>query len=161
MLIYTAGTSVRTFDVLEKFTNRENFTKSRVRSYFRQIANQQFVHFRILKLFYLLNLKVIMALYSQEETVLIFKRCAAAPPSDIKFKKFERLGVLMSKDEPAANEEGVQANSCSVCRKVLPSAHLLDLHISENHDNYFEVKKEKQPMVRQRLPPKLVLMTFF
>lgn len=88
-----------------------------------------------------------MALYSQEEIALIFKRLAAEQPSDIKFKKFERLGCSMAKEEPAAKEEGVQANSCSVCRKILPSAHLLDLHLSENHDNYFEVKKEKQPMV--------------
>lgn len=37
---------------------------------------------------------------------------------------------------------------CGTCHKRLPSPHLLDLHISETHDSYFEALAEKKPMVR-------------
>lgn len=100
-----------------------------------------------------------MSVYSQEETVLILKKLAAMPPTDIKYKKFERLGIEMSEDEPAASEGDEQVNSCSVCRKILPSAHLLDLHVSENHDSFFAVKAEKQPMVSQKVAAKILLPT--
>lgn len=38
---------------------------------------------------------------------------------------------------------------CAECRKCLPSAHLLDLHLSERHDSFFAVQVEKgiKPMV--------------
>lgn len=36
--------------------------------------------------------------------------------------------------------------SCGECRKNLPSAHLLDLHLSETHDSFFAVLSEKKPM---------------
>ncbi|XP_058461043.1 protein lethal(2)k10201 isoform X2 [Malaya genurostris] len=38
--------------------------------------------------------------------------------------------------------------SCGECNKTLPSGHLLDLHLSEVHDSYFEaqVQSGKQPM---------------
>lgn len=36
---------------------------------------------------------------------------------------------------------------CSQCRKQLPSAHLLDLHLSEKHDSYFAAQAERKPMV--------------
>ncbi|XP_049699166.2 protein lethal(2)k10201 isoform X1 [Helicoverpa armigera] len=35
--------------------------------------------------------------------------------------------------------------SCAQCKKVLPSPHLLDLHIQENHDSFFAVLAEKRP----------------
>ena len=35
--------------------------------------------------------------------------------------------------------------ACSVCNKSLPSSHLLALHISENHDSFFEVLSQKKP----------------
>ena len=35
-------------------------------------------------------------------------------------------------------------HSCSTCRKNLPSAHLLDLHISETHDTYFQLMAMKK-----------------
>ncbi|XP_069356677.1 protein lethal(2)k10201 isoform X2 [Maniola hyperantus] len=35
--------------------------------------------------------------------------------------------------------------SCSQCRKVLPSPHLLDLHIEEQHDSFFTVMASKKP----------------
>ena len=30
-------------------------------------------------------------------------------------------------------------HSCSVCHKSLPSNHLLELHVMENHDSFFQV----------------------
>lgn len=37
--------------------------------------------------------------------------------------------------------------TCIHCRKLLQSAHLLDLHLSETHDNFFKVSSVKKPMV--------------
>lgn len=37
--------------------------------------------------------------------------------------------------------------TCSYCRKMLQSSHLLDLHICETHDNFFSASKIKKPMV--------------
>lgn len=41
--------------------------------------------------------------------------------------------------------------SCGECKKTLPNAHLLDLHLSESHDSYFaaQVAAGKRPMVFQ------------
>lgn len=36
---------------------------------------------------------------------------------------------------------------CSFCKKNLPSNHLLDLHILEVHDTYFQLLAEKSPAV--------------
>ncbi|XP_055842025.1 zinc finger protein 511 [Episyrphus balteatus] len=35
---------------------------------------------------------------------------------------------------------------CSQCKKSLPTPHLLDLHLSENHDSYFAVLSQNKPM---------------
>ncbi|XP_023933752.2 protein lethal(2)k10201 [Bicyclus anynana] len=35
--------------------------------------------------------------------------------------------------------------SCSQCKKVLPSPHLLDLHVQEQHDSFFAVMAERKP----------------
>ncbi|XP_059053426.1 zinc finger protein 511 [Achroia grisella] len=35
--------------------------------------------------------------------------------------------------------------TCTQCKKVLPSPHLLDLHIQERHDSFFAVMAEKKP----------------
>ncbi|XP_055380343.1 protein lethal(2)k10201 [Condylostylus longicornis] len=35
---------------------------------------------------------------------------------------------------------------CSFCKKNLPSAHLLDLHVSESHDSFFAAQAEKKAM---------------
>ncbi|CAG9559312.1 unnamed protein product [Danaus chrysippus] len=35
--------------------------------------------------------------------------------------------------------------SCSQCKKVLPSPHLLDLHVQEKHDSFFAVMALKKP----------------
>ena len=36
-------------------------------------------------------------------------------------------------------------HTCSQCKKCLPSPHLLDLHLSENHDSYFQLLAAKKP----------------
>lgn len=36
---------------------------------------------------------------------------------------------------------------CSQCRKPLPSAHFLDLHLSETHDSFFAAQAARKPMV--------------
>jgi hypothetical protein len=36
-------------------------------------------------------------------------------------------------------------HSCNTCKKSLPSAHLLDLHVAENHDSYFQLLSAKKP----------------
>lgn len=36
---------------------------------------------------------------------------------------------------------------CDTCHKKLPSSHLLDLHVAENHDSYFAALAERKPMV--------------
>ena len=43
-------------------------------------------------------------------------------------------------------------HSCSVCKKSLPSPHLLELHIQENHDSFFSVLSERSPSYQCFLP---------
>ncbi|KAI9357237.1 hypothetical protein DFJ73DRAFT_657189 [Zopfochytrium polystomum] len=40
--------------------------------------------------------------------------------------------------------EIAHVNVCSVCRRVLPTARLLDIHLCEVHDSFFKVIAEKQ-----------------
>ncbi|KAJ8713120.1 hypothetical protein PYW08_008424 [Mythimna loreyi] len=35
--------------------------------------------------------------------------------------------------------------TCARCKKILPSPHLLDLHVQENHDSFFAVLSERKP----------------
>lgn len=37
---------------------------------------------------------------------------------------------------------------CSQCKKYLPTAHLLDLHLEENHDSFFELLAKKKESFR-------------
>ncbi|KAJ6636032.1 Zinc finger protein [Pseudolycoriella hygida] len=37
-------------------------------------------------------------------------------------------------------------NICNICHKNLPSAHLLDLHLSEKHDSFFAVQSKTKAM---------------
>lgn len=46
---------------------------------------------------------------------------------------------------------------CAQCSKNLPSAHLLDLHLSERHDSFFAVQSERKPMVSACFPNEIVL----
>jgi hypothetical protein len=88
-----------------------------------------------------------MAVYSPAEIQEILVRLSQEPQIEVKFGKFEKQGVQVRREE-ADSQADSQQYSCSVCKKKLISAHLLDLHVSENHDAYFELKKLKQPMVR-------------
>lgn len=95
-------------------------------------------------------------------------------PGDAVCKTFNRLGVFDIDDEDLCHEvvsefpcgvPGCEATFetllqfdvhyntahryiCVVCRKTLPSPHLLDLHVSETHDSFFSVQAEKKPMFR-------------
>jgi len=54
--------------------------------------------------------------------------------------------------ECEAHYDSVHRHSCSVCHRSLPSSHLLDLHIAENHDSFFSVLSEKKPSYQCFLP---------
>lgn len=65
---------------------------------------------------------------------------------------FKKLGVLVeiqdiveAKEPQKAfkNRINDQSYSCAECRKILPTAHLLDLHITEQHDFYFAASVER------------------
>lgn len=95
-----------------------------------------------------------MAFYSESELKDILVRLSQES-SNVRFIKFERLGVkpeLVSEDNNDSSVRDVQNEAtlydCSVCKKKLISAHLLDLHVAEYHDSYFELEKDKKPMVR-------------
>lgn len=60
--------------------------------------------------------------------------------------KFQQL------HECESHYNSVHRHSCSVCHRSLPSSHLLDLHIAENHDSFFSVLSEKKPMYQCFLP---------
>jgi len=46
----------------------------------------------------------------------------------------------------------VHRHSCSVCRRSLPSPHLLEIHIQESHDSFFAVMAERKPSFQCFLP---------
>eukprot|EP00092_Neocalanus_flemingeri_P014528 GFUD01015675.1.p1 GENE.GFUD01015675.1~~GFUD01015675.1.p1 ORF type:complete len:320 (-),score=80.47 GFUD01015675.1:523-1482(-) len=46
----------------------------------------------------------------------------------------------------------VHRHSCSVCRRSLPSPHLLEIHIQESHDSFFAVLAERKPSYQCFLP---------
>uniref|UniRef100_A0A6P4E9L6 Protein lethal(2)k10201-like n=1 Tax=Drosophila rhopaloa TaxID=1041015 RepID=A0A6P4E9L6_DRORH len=82
---------------------------------------------------------------------------ATDPPSPI-LPPFKKLGVLVEieeivgiQDKPAKisdSRDKEQSYSCAECRRMLPTAHLLDLHITEQHDFYFaaSVDRGDKPM---------------
>jgi len=59
--------------------------------------------------------------------------------------------------ECEAHYDTKHRHSCSVCHRSLPSSHLLDLHLAENHDSFFSVLAEKKPMYQCFLPTCLQL----
>ncbi|XP_033320956.2 zinc finger protein 511 lethal (2) k10201 [Megalopta genalis] len=87
-------------------------------------------------------------------------------------KIFQRKGVIVEDDEELCHdfikqfscfvtgcdatfktlvEYEIHYNSshryvCAECRKFLPNPRLLDIHLQENHDSFFQVLSEKQPM---------------
>lgn len=93
-----------------------------------------------------------MALYSPSELHEILIKLSQEPQIEVKYLKIQRLGILVNKakeekSSESDDKEDGQQNICSVCKKKLISAHLLDLHVSENHDSYFDIAKLKKPMV--------------
>jgi len=54
--------------------------------------------------------------------------------------------------ESEKHYSAVHRHSCSVCKKSLPSSHLLEIHIQENHDSFFAVLSERKPSYQCFLP---------
>ena len=54
--------------------------------------------------------------------------------------------------ESELHYNAVHRHSCSVCRKSLPSPHLLELHIQESHDSFFAVMSERKASYQCFLP---------
>jgi len=46
----------------------------------------------------------------------------------------------------------VHRHCCSICRKSLPSPHLLELHLQESHDSFFAVMAERKASYQCFLP---------
>lgn len=90
-----------------------------------------------------------MAVYSTSEVKEIFIKLSQQPASEARFIKFERLGISVNLEEASVVTTDSLLYICSVCSKRLASAHLLDLHVTEHHDSYFDIQKEKKPMVSQ------------
>lgn len=86
-----------------------------------------------------------MAFYNRNEVQSILLKLAGER-KDFKLIKYEKLGVVSEKSEKFPNEN---LYSCISCKKVLLSAYLLDLHVSEKHDSFFEVQKAKKACVRR------------
>ena len=62
-------------------------------------------------------------------------RCSLPPHGEpVKFASY---------DEFEAHYHKMHTNRCLECRKNLPSAHLLSLHIEEMHDAFAVVKRER------------------
>lgn len=96
-----------------------------------------------------------MAIYSPSEIREILVKLSQQREIEVKYKKFVKLGVVVNKPENdkeslKINEEDSLSYVCSVCTKKLSSAHLLDLHVVENHDSFFEMQKLKKPMVSEK-----------
>ena len=50
---------------------------------------------------------------------------------------------------------------CAECKKVRPTARLLEIHIQETHDSFFKVLSERQPMVRNIFINSLTVYIYF
>ena len=54
-------------------------------------------------------------------------------------------------------------NTCSICRRVFTTMHLLDLHVLEWHDVMFELLAQKRNMVyvyEGNMPPNILYIYF-
>ena len=97
---------------------------------------------------------------------------AAAAPGDWIFPVYvacaRRLQPLDASDGLAAEEQqcrpappsaptvrfaAATRHECSVCKAALPTAHLLDLHVTEVHDSYFAAQAARRLPVRAGGPP--------
>ncbi|KAJ8035442.1 hypothetical protein HOLleu_22668 [Holothuria leucospilota] len=55
--------------------------------------------------------------------------------------------VFISLTDYESHYNSVHRNVCRICHRVLPSNHLLEIHVLEWHDTLFDVLAERQPMV--------------
>ena len=60
--------------------------------------------------------------------------------------------VFSQLHESELHYNAVHRHACSVCRKSLPSPHLLELHIQEAHDSFFAVVSDRKPSYQCFLP---------
>lgn len=82
-------------------------------------------------------------MYSPQEINEILSKVNQQQDDGIKYKKFEKLGI-----HSYCNSKNNHIQyTCELCKKNLISSHLLDLHVSENHDSFFELQKAKKPSV--------------
>lgn len=96
-----------------------------------------------------------MTHYTTDEIERILSELAQEQDSSVenvkKFAPFRKLGVDVNceesyEDDSASKSDYGSSFTCSACKKVLMSAHLLELHILEHHDSYFNVVKDSQPL---------------
>lgn len=81
-------------------------------------------------------------MYSADEIRAILLR-QSQQNEDLKYEKFEKLGI-----HSIVNLTNNNINyTCEFCKKNLLSSHLLDLHVSENHDSFFELQKSRKASV--------------
>ncbi|XP_033155385.1 protein lethal(2)k10201 [Drosophila mauritiana] len=100
-----------------------------------------------------------LAFLSREQIIRILSEVPAGfikptdPPAP-SLPPFKKLGVLVDIDDIVGEQDAAAARirdnmdkeqsfSCVECRKILPTAHLLDLHITEQHDCYFAASVER------------------
>lgn len=87
-----------------------------------------------------------MAFYSKDEIEAILNKLSQQTlPNETNTKSdFKKLGIIV--DETKFVNLSENQFVCSECKKILMTSHLLDLHLAENHDTFFELQKLKKPM---------------
>jgi hypothetical protein len=84
-----------------------------------------------------------MAYYTRDELQAIVLRLANES-SEVKHVKHEKLGVLFT---PQKSSKISDLYSCGSCKKSFISSHLLNLHVAEHHDTFFQLQKDRKPSV--------------
>lgn len=84
-----------------------------------------------------------MAYYSRDELQEIVLRLANKE-CEPKYTKHEKLGVVFT---PLAGNKFSDLYCCETCKKHLLSSHLLNLHVAEHHDSFFQLQKDRKPSV--------------
>jgi len=75
---------------------------------------------------------------------------AAAPPAPLRYRCAQGgCGYTgASAFELEAHYASAHTHVCSTCRRILPTARLLELHVLETHDVLFKLMAEREKMVR-------------
>lgn len=97
-----------------------------------------------------------MTHYSKQEIEKILDELSKAESQSCENYKiggepYKKLGVDLNFAESGGDDSALNtiyggSFVCSECKKIYLSSHLLELHILENHDSYFLVARETQPM---------------